>query len=308
MPTNEILVLLATGLFAGLAGGLVGIGGSVIMIPAMTLLLATGQHVAQGAAMIVTSFVAAPAAWQHLRHKALQRSVVSITVPAAAIGSLAGVWLSERHFFEGSNQIRLSRLFGAFLVGLACFAFWRVVRPPIEKPTGADIKDKRHGILTALIVGLPTGMAGGLLGVGGGIVCTALQQVTLRTPLRNAIANSSATIICVSLVGATAKNIYLVSDGVPFWTMGILAAVLIPTAFVGGLIGGKLTHVLPRGIVRAVLGIVMLAAGYKLLTRPPKGAGELDVPATQAVSLVDLESSSRLTSVGVRVEPCAAVR
>jgi uncharacterized membrane protein YfcA len=156
----------------------------------------------------------------------------------------------------------------------------------VEKPRGADGDGARHGILTALIVGLPTGAAGGLLGVGGGIVCTVLQQVFLRTPLRNAIANSSATIICVSIVGATAKNAYLVADGVGFWTMGSLAAVLLPAGFVGGLVGGKLTHVLPRGIVRAVLGVVMLAASYKLLTRPPAGDPAVVAPSTQAVSLL----------------------
>lgn len=291
---NDILILLGTGLFAGVAGGLVGIGGSVIMIPAMTLLLATGQHVAQGAAMMVNCFVAAPAVWQHVRHGALQRTVISITVPTAAFGSLAGVWLSELHFFEGDNQVRLSKIFGGFLLYLALYNFWRIVRPPVQKPKGADEEaEKRHGILTALVVGLPTGMSGGLLGVGGGIVCTMLQQVFLRTPLRNAIANSSATIIVVSIVGATAKNAYLVSDGTPFWTMGILAALLIPTGFVGGLIGGKLTHVLPRGIVRAVLGLVMLAASYKLLTRPAANAATADVPATQAVSLLDSPTADR---------------
>jgi uncharacterized membrane protein YfcA len=242
---------------------------------------------------MVNCFVAAPAAWQHLRHGALQRAVVTITVPTAAVGALAGVWLSELRFFEGSNQVRLSKLFGAFLLYLAIYNFWRILRPPVEKPSSADGDGERHGVLTALIVGVPTGMAGGLLGVGGGIVCTVLQQLFLRTPLRNAIANSSATIICVSLVGATAKNAYLVADGISFWTMGSLAAVLLPAGFVGGLVGGKLTHVLPRGIVRAVLGIVMLAASYKLLTRPPAGERLIEAPATQAVSLLDSTGPDR---------------
>ena len=60
--------LLLTGLTAGVLGGLFGIGGGIIMVPAMVLLLGFSQHMAQGttlAAMIPPiGLMAAIAYWR----------------------------------------------------------------------------------------------------------------------------------------------------------------------------------------------------------------------------------------------------
>lgn len=284
---HDIIVLAITGLVAGVAGGLVGIGGSIIMIPVMTLMLAVDQHVAQAAAMIVNGFVAAPAAWQHWRHKAMQPAVVARLAPAAALAAIAGVWVSEWPIFAGENQIRLARIFGGFLLYTAIFNFWRMFRP--AKPLDETAVEQKKTLRTVLGVGLPTGFSGGLLGVGGGIVCIPLQQLILRTRLRHAIANSSATIVFVAVVGAIVKNLALAARGVPFSASGWLAAVLIPMGFIGGLTGGKLTHVLPRFWVRLALGIVLLAASYKLLTRKalPQDAVHEPAAAVQAATAAD---------------------
>ena len=55
--TTELISLLALGLLAGLLGGLVGLGGSIVIIPVLTLLLHRNQHVSQAAAMIVNGDV-----------------------------------------------------------------------------------------------------------------------------------------------------------------------------------------------------------------------------------------------------------
>ncbi|NOT00406.1 MAG: TSUP family transporter, partial [Phycisphaerales bacterium] len=55
------------GLAAGLLGGLLGIGGSIVMIPAMTEVLGANQHLYQASALMVSFFVGAPALVQHLR-------------------------------------------------------------------------------------------------------------------------------------------------------------------------------------------------------------------------------------------------
>ena len=48
MTHQTILFLLLIGLFAGMLSGLVGIGGGVIIVPALVLLLGYSQHMAQG--------------------------------------------------------------------------------------------------------------------------------------------------------------------------------------------------------------------------------------------------------------------
>lgn len=51
MSTQTIFLLLAIGLIAGVLSGLVGIGGGIIIVPALVYLLGYGQHQAQGTSL-----------------------------------------------------------------------------------------------------------------------------------------------------------------------------------------------------------------------------------------------------------------
>lgn len=51
MTLSVVIILILTGLLAGFAGGVMGIGGALIMIPAMVFLLGMNQHDAQGTSL-----------------------------------------------------------------------------------------------------------------------------------------------------------------------------------------------------------------------------------------------------------------
>ena len=53
MNVGTVLILLAIGLSAGIFGGMVGLGGGVIMIPAMIYFLGVSQQTAQGTSLAV---------------------------------------------------------------------------------------------------------------------------------------------------------------------------------------------------------------------------------------------------------------
>lgn len=53
MPIQELILIIAIGVAAGVLSGLVGIGGGIIMVPAMVLLLGYTQHQAQGTSLAV---------------------------------------------------------------------------------------------------------------------------------------------------------------------------------------------------------------------------------------------------------------
>jgi uncharacterized membrane protein YfcA len=53
---ETILILLLIGLAAGFLGGLVGIGGGVLIVPALVLLLGLSQHMAQGISLAMILF------------------------------------------------------------------------------------------------------------------------------------------------------------------------------------------------------------------------------------------------------------
>ena len=56
MTAQLIIIIIAIGLFAGMLSGLVGIGGGIILVPALVYFLSYTQHQAQGTSLGVLTF------------------------------------------------------------------------------------------------------------------------------------------------------------------------------------------------------------------------------------------------------------
>jgi uncharacterized protein len=57
MKMNEIILLIITGLIAGMLGGMFGVGGGIVVIPALIFIFGMTQHQAQGTS---TAFMLLP--------------------------------------------------------------------------------------------------------------------------------------------------------------------------------------------------------------------------------------------------------
>jgi len=272
------------GLSAGVLGGLLGIGGSLVIIPALVIYLSytsgyqgVEQHLIQAAAMITNVFVAAPSVLAHLRARAVMPSIVWYLVPSALVGILTGVALSNSSAFARENGIYLALILSGFLVYVIGYNIWRLAWPP---GTGRRAEEAlRAPPWKVVAVGLPTGVFAGLLGVGGGAICVPIQQVVLKIPLRRAIANSATTIVFVSCVGATYKNLTLGQHGVAVGRSLLLAATLIPTAILGSYFGGRLTHVLPQRMLRIVFIAFLATVTVLTFTKAWKARTEAQAEA-----------------------------
>ncbi|NVK63556.1 MAG: sulfite exporter TauE/SafE family protein [Flavobacteriales bacterium] len=53
MDTQTLLILIAIGTFAGVLSGFVGVGGGIIIVPALVYILGMSQHEAQGTSLFV---------------------------------------------------------------------------------------------------------------------------------------------------------------------------------------------------------------------------------------------------------------
>lgn len=266
----EPVTLIAIGLAAGLSGGLLGIGGSLVIIPALTELLGHDQHLYQSAAMIVNFFVAIPAVNQHRRVGAVEPATVRRIIPIGVSAVVVGVLVSESSLFAGRYEIYLCGLFGLFLFCVSGLEFRGVPRrnnapaPALNETPDKPKKDSRMSWRAAAAVAVPTGFVAGLLGVGGGMLAVPLQRHFLNIPLRTAIANSSAIIIATSLVGAVVKNHnYLIEHDHSLRSFA-LAAMLIPSAMLGSMVGSRLTHRLPIRHLKTVFLLFLLLAAMHL--------------------------------------------
>jgi len=269
---STIIALVIIGLLAGGVGGLLGVGGSIVMIPAMTEVLGPDQHLYQAAAMIVNFFVVVPAVLQHRRARAIDLSAVKRLVPLALVAVLIGVGLSDLPIFARGGEKYLRMLFGLFLLIFAGSDLAKAIRRPAPR-TNSNGRNADNainelpplGLKRAGAIALPTGIIAGLFGVGGGILAVPLQRKFLGLPIRNAIANSATIIIATSLVGATAKNWSLIAGGTDFRTPLTLALSLVPTAIIGSFIGSRLTHVLPVRLIKQCFLILLLVAAVRMM-------------------------------------------
>lgn len=266
----EIAILIVIGLCMGVIGGLLGIGGAVFMIPALTFVRGEDQHLYQAAAMICIFFVSSASMIAHHRAKIISKKALLRLVPTAMVGIVAGVALSNSSLFEGANDYILARVFGGFLLYVAIYNSFRLYRSVTQKehPEPSTAQQESNTSL-GWLVGLVTGLGSGLLGIGAGTIATPLQQLFLKRPLREAMSNSAATIVSISWLGAIYKNWTLTQHGLHFTDSLKIAICIIPGAIIGGIIGGHLMHALPKNIVRAVFIGVCIIAAVKLLTVSP---------------------------------------
>ncbi len=273
---GEIVLL---GLVAGILGGMLGVGGSTIMIPGLVLLFGQrpdwNQHLYQAAAMIVNVFVSVPAALRHHRAGEMSPRALKLIFPAAVIAVVGGVFLSNLSFFSvgaseagatGSASAEGPRLLGRIM---AVFLLYVIVAN-LRQLFGRDSREGPDPVAASLTplrcgtVGTGMGLLAGLLGIGGGSVAVPLQQVLLKLRLRSCIANSSALICVTALLGASYKNATLPTLGLPIARSLGIAGLLAPTALVGGYLGAKLTHRFPIRLVRACFVALMVVAAAKM--------------------------------------------
>ncbi|MBC8377846.1 MAG: sulfite exporter TauE/SafE family protein [Planctomycetes bacterium] len=266
----DFFVLFIIGLVMGLLGGMLGIGGSVFLIPALTFVGGENQHLYQAAAMICNFFVSASALIAHRKAKVLVKEILKWLIPSAVIGILGGVYLSNSSLFAGANSYLLARAFGLFLVYVVVYNCYRLyLNLHHTKATKEATTFQDTSPFWAGLCGIITGLGAGLLGIGAGSVATPLQQFVLKTPLKKAMGNSALTIVCIAWLGAIYKNWTLPQHGLHFTDSFRIAIFIIPGAVLGGYSGGHLMHALPKNLVRIIFIAVCVLAAVKLLTVAP---------------------------------------
>ena len=93
MTFQTVLLLLLVGLLAGILSGLVGVGGGIIVVPALILILGFTQQQAQGTSLgLLLLPVGILAVWNYYQKGQIDIKVVLIM----AVGFTIGGWLGSK--------------------------------------------------------------------------------------------------------------------------------------------------------------------------------------------------------------------
>ena len=116
---GQLVGLAVLGLTAGFLAGLLGIGGGVLMVPAMVLLFGFDQHVAQGTSLLVIIPAAITGSYTHHRNGRLVLRDAAMLAAGGVIGAVIG-----SVFALSIEDGLLRRLFAVFLLASAVRILW----------------------------------------------------------------------------------------------------------------------------------------------------------------------------------------
>jgi uncharacterized membrane protein YfcA len=276
--------LVATGLVAGWLGALVGIGGGVLVVPALVLVFGVDIKVAVAASLVsvIATSVAAVSVYtgSGLTNMRLGLTLEVATALGAIIGSLVAVRTSAGV---------LSILFGVLALVTAVL----MVRsretdpgPRVKSPdgisgphgweergrlaggyrdlrTGATVTYQAERLEVGALVSMGAGMASGMLGIGGGIIKVPAIHLGMKVPMKVAAATSN---FMVGVTAVTSVFIYLARGLVE----PLLVAPLVLGVVFGALAGTRMSGRSSPLVLSRVLTVVLVAVAVEMLA---KGAG-----------------------------------
>ena len=114
MPDIALYILL--GVVAGIFSGLIGIGGGVIIVPALVFLFGLSQHEAQGTTLaLLVPPIGLPAAWTYYRSGYVDPKIAALICVGFIVGAVVGA-----KFAIGLSNVALEKVFAValLLIGL----------------------------------------------------------------------------------------------------------------------------------------------------------------------------------------------
>jgi uncharacterized protein len=199
MP-DQFVGLIIIGLVAGLASGMFGIGGGVIIVPVLITFLGFSQLEANGTSLAaLLAPVGIFAVLAYWRAGKLQFKTAVLISIGLAIGGFFGAEIAL-----GLPRETLKQIYGAFLLYVA----WRFGEPrkflaeraqsnaasanPSSEAESEPIKAPWYGLL---VLGFAAGIISGLFGVGGGIVIVPALIGLLHFEQKRAVGTSLGALL-----------------------------------------------------------------------------------------------------------------
>lgn len=165
-PITSWWVFVLIGLAGGFLAGLFGVGGGVIMVPALTIFAKFTQRQAAGTSLAAILPAAAVASVSYVINGDVDWLAALVLAVGMVLGTQVGTYLLNR----------ISQ--GGLVFGFAGFQVLLIISLFLVIPERDDVMQWNVvSILLLSLVGLFTGVLAGLLGVGGGIVVVPVLMV-----------------------------------------------------------------------------------------------------------------------------------
>ena len=238
-----------------------GIGGGVIIVPALVTLLGFDLTQATGTSLAALLMpVSIFAVLQYYRAGKLSIPTAAWVAAGLLFGAIGGATLALNLPIK-----TLQQLYGIFLL----YAGWRFAEPrkwwaersvsekPIDTPSTPQRTDSRWYWLLAL--GLLAGVASGMFGIGGGIVIVPILVGLLHFDQKAAVGTSLAAL----LLPVSAGGVYTYYQA---GKLDIAVALFVALGLIGGAFtGAKIALSLPSITIRRLYGVFLFVVALRFI-------------------------------------------
>jgi len=259
---ETLLLYLTTGAVAGILAGLLGVGGGLIIVPALVLIFAAQgvpeaivMHMALGTSLATIVMTSVSSVRAHHKRGAVLWQVVWRLTPGIVAGTLMGAMLAD--MLSGGA---LKRIFGIFALLIAVQLGLGAKPAPHRKLPG--------GTGMALAGGVIGGVSA-IVGIGGGSL-TVPFLTWCRVGVHNAVATSSACGLPIALAGSLGfiitgwneTTLPAFSSGYIYWPA--MAGIATASALFAPL-GARLAHALPADTLKKFFALFLALLGARML-------------------------------------------
>ena len=277
--TNLLMFLIA--IFAGFFGALVGIGGGIIIVPALTLIFHLPIHMAIAASIVSVIATSIAGALSYVDQEITNIKLGMFLEIATTVGALAGALIGV--LLHGWV---LSLIFGGLIFYMAGVSYRTRKSEDSRIKSGGyrtessdkvsnslaltgmyhdealstDVEYRATRTIEGSLIASLAGIGSGLLGIGGGVIKVAAMNNLMGIPMKAAVATSK---FMIGVTAATSAIVYFLAGGIDIY---VVAPVALGT-MLGATGGSMVMNKLHSKTIKTIFFFLMIYLGYQMIAR-----------------------------------------
>jgi uncharacterized membrane protein YfcA len=272
-PLQFVILLFLISIGAGVLGSLLGLGGGIIVIPALTLLFGIDIRYAIGASIVSVIATSSGAAAAYVRERMTNMRVAMVLEIATTLGALSGAFLAGQlggrwlyiifGLVMGYSSLMMFRKRNAAaneeITKASPWAdYLRLHSSYYDESLGREIPYRVVSTRIGLGVMYIAGLISGLLGIGSGALKVPAMDLAMHLPIKVSTATSN---FMIGVTAAASAGVYFMRGDIdPFVAAPVATGVLI-----GATAGSRLLGKLQSSTIRVVFVAVLLWVSAEML-------------------------------------------
>ncbi|MGB9779645.1 MAG: sulfite exporter TauE/SafE family protein [Caldanaerobacter sp.] len=273
MVTTSLEILIFS-VIAGIFGALLGLGGGIIVIPALTLLLGVDIRYAIGASIVSVIATSSGAAIAYVRDNITNLRIGMFLEIATTLGAITGAYIAG---LISSKYLYI--IFGLVLLYSALAMLKKrkeeipqnVTSHPLakklnlegsyfDKVLNKEIKYKVAGVYEAFSTMYLAGILSGLLGIGSGAFKVLAMDLFMKLPMKVSTATSN---FMIGVTAAASAGVYLMRGTINPEIAGPVAIGVL----IGATLGTKIMERLKNTTIRKIFIPVLIYISLQMLIK-----------------------------------------